>query len=140
MLHQHRMILSLLLLQGSTDAVREAADIVLTEKGLGCVLKYSVSVSYNLFNSFLNFCRINPGTQLSQLCSFTSYIFHHSPLIVIDNNTSVQGSYHSDQGCARYHRPLEGLCQLHYLCFVTGYVFLYMTACAFVNSLVVNFF
>jgi hypothetical protein len=34
-LHQHRMILSLLLLQGSTDAVRAAADIVLTEKGLG---------------------------------------------------------------------------------------------------------
>jgi hypothetical protein len=60
--------------------------------------KLSFLFTHSLFDSFLIFLQFHPGVQLSYM---SSCICHYSlSLGLFDTQTLVQGSYHSDQGCA----------------------------------------
>ena len=71
---QHRVVFSLFLPQGSTDAARAAADIVLAVEGLGCALDL---VSCDSFHFFSHYYPFQPGVQLN---SFLLCIFPHNLL------------------------------------------------------------
>ncbi len=71
--------------QGSTDAARAAADIVLTDEGLGVVVE-AIKMSREVFGRLKNFILYRISATLQLLCFFFIAVFALRPIDFYTNN------------------------------------------------------
>ncbi len=90
--------------QGSTDAARAAADIVLTNEGLGVVIE-AIKMSREVFGRLKNFILYRISATLQLLCFFFIAVFALRP---IDFYTHNYCPFKDSDG-----RPVPGACYVH---------------------------